>query len=131
MLTLMLLAIISAPADDVAKFEGSWSYESMEAAGKPLDIAAFKEIPLVLKGKTFTQGEAKGTFILDDTKTPKTIDLTFTNGPPKGITVKGIYELDDKTYKLCSGKPKGERPKVFDSKAKDGGTISILKRINP
>ena len=103
----------------------------MEAGGKPLDLAELKDVPLVLKGKTFAQGEAKGTYKVDATKTPKTIDMTFTEGPPKGLTLRGIYELDDATYKLCIANPGSDRPRVFDSKAKDGGTVQVLKRAKP
>ena len=134
MLPLLLLALWSPASladEDLAKFQGTWKYESMEAAGKAVDVTPFKETLLVLKDGNFTQGDAKGTFAIDASKTPKTIDLKFANGPLKEITLKGIYELDDTTYKLCSGKPGGDRPKAFDSKAKDGGAISILKKVKP
>ena len=84
-----------------------------------------------LKGNTWAQEKAKGTFSIDPKKTPKTIDLTFTEGPPKGTVLKGIYELDDSTYKLCVGPPDGDRPRVFDSKAKDGGILQVLKKVKP
>ena len=90
-----------------------------------------KESLLVIKGKEFTHGDTKGTFTIDDKKTPKTIDLTFTEGPSKGTTMKGIYELDDTKYKLCVVEDGGDRPKVFDSKAKNGGTLTVLKKVKP
>jgi uncharacterized protein (TIGR03067 family) len=114
--------------DDYKLFEGTWQFQSVESGGKAQDISAFKDTPLILKDKNWTQGEAKGTFKIDATKKPKTIDLTFTEGPPKGIVIKGIYELDETTYKVCVAKPGSDRPKVFDSKAKDGGSIQVLKK---
>ena len=120
-----------ATDDDYKTFAGSWKIESMEIAGKAFDVAEFSKTPLVLKGKAFTQGEAQGTFKIDATKTPKTIDLTFTNGPPKGITLRGIYELDETTYKLSVAKAGEDRPKVFDSKVKGVGSVQVLKRIKP
>jgi uncharacterized protein (TIGR03067 family) len=131
MIALLLSAMLSPAAfadDDLAKFQGTWKYESMEADGKAVDITPFKDIPLVLKDGKFTQGKAEGTYSIDALKNPKTMDLRFTSGPMKGITIKGIYELDATTYKLCSGKPNGARPKAFDSTAKDVGAISILKK---
>jgi uncharacterized protein (TIGR03067 family) len=131
MLATLLLVAAIAPADDIAKFEGSWRIESMEMGGKAMDVGPLKETRLVLKGHTWAQGEAKGTFTIDAAKTPKTIDLKFTEGPPKGTVLKGIYELDDSTYKLCVGPPNGDRPRVFDSKGKDGGTLQVLKKVKP
>ena len=131
MIAALLLATIGtlAAADDVAKFEGSWQIESMEIAGKAVDLKDLKDSRLVLKGNTWAQDKARGTYTIDASKIPKTIDLTFTEGPVKGAVLKGIYELDDTTYKLCVGPPKGERPTVFDSKAKGGGTLQVLKKV--
>ena len=134
MFSALLLAVVgtlTTPVDDIAKFEGSWRYESLEVAGKTVDVKEANESPLVIKGKTFAHGEDKGTFTIDDKKTPKTIDLTFTEGRLKETVMKGIYELDDATYKLCVGEPGSDRPKVFDSKAKDGGALAMLKKIKP
>ena len=56
---------------------------------------------MTLKGKEFTstvQGNTThGTFKIDPTLSPKTIDITFTDGPGKDNTQKGIYELDGDT----------------------------------
>jgi uncharacterized protein (TIGR03067 family) len=133
LMTLLLApaGVFDVNADDYKLFEGSWRYESMEVGGKAQDISEFKDTPLVLKGKTWSQGEAKGTFKIDAAKKPKTIDLTFTEGPPKGLVLKGIYELDETTYKVCVANPGSDRPKVFDSKAKDGGSVQVLKRMKP
>ena len=128
-LVLATLGTLAPAADDVAKFEGSWQIESMEIAGKAVDLKDLKDSRLVLKGRTWAQGKAKGTYTIDATKTPKAIDLLFTEGSPKGTALKGIYELDDTTYKLCVGAPQGERPTVFDSKAKGGGTLQVLKKV--
>src|SRR5947209_7125018 len=78
--------------DDLAKFQGTWSFQSMEVGGNPVDLATLKDLPLVIKDNTWSQGGANGTFTIDATKTPKTIDMTFTV-PSKGTVVKGIYEL--------------------------------------
>src|SRR5262249_47235108 len=90
-----------------------------EGAGR-----GFKNSKLVLMGGkwTFTQGtaESKGTFKVDLTQKPKTIDITFTEGPEKGKTVLGIYELEGDTYKLCLSLKDKDRPKEFVSKAGSG-----------
>ncbi len=117
--------------DDYSLFAGSWVIESMEIAGKAIDAAQIPIDPLILKGKTFKQGNATGTFKIDATKTPKTIDLTFTGGDPKGISLRGIYALDATTYTLAVAGAGEDRPKVLDSKAKGVGSVQVLKRVKP
>ena len=43
----------------------------------------------------------KAKFTIDPTKKPKTIDYKMTEGPTKGKTHLGIYELDGDTVKFC------------------------------
>jgi len=138
-MTLLFLAMMMASGavaphandDDYTMFAGSWVIESMEIAGKAIDAAQLPKEPLILKGKTFKQGNATGTFKIDATRTPKTIDLTFTGGDPKGISLRGIYALDATTYKLAVAGAGEDRPKVLDSKAKGVGSVQVLKRVTP
>lgn len=58
---------------------------------------------------------SKGTNLLDPTKTPKTIDFTPTVGEGAGSLYRGIYELGEKTRKLCFAPPGKERPTEFSS----------------
>jgi uncharacterized protein (TIGR03067 family) len=59
---------------------------------------------------------------------PMTIDLTPDRGPAKGKALKGIYELDSNTLKICYVSPateepeKAERPKQFGAK----GTVTVI-----
>jgi uncharacterized protein (TIGR03067 family) len=125
-------------ADDVnAKeyraFEGTWRTVSIHAEGKDLPAEAFKTSRLVCKGRDFTtitdDGTSRGTFKVDATKSPKTMDITITEGGAKGVTFRGIYELKGDTYKLC-GSPKGkDRPKEFDGKAGSGYILQVLERV--
>jgi uncharacterized protein (TIGR03067 family) len=68
------------------------------------------------------------TYKVDAADYPKTIDLTPDRGPAKGKTLKGIYELDSNTLKVCYVSPavekpeKAERPKEMGAK----GTVTIV-----
>lgn len=126
-----------APADEAAKkeyarFAGNWHFVSMEADGKPLPEAFFKEDQMVLDGPKFTVTGGgttyKGTFKVDVTKSPKQIDITFTAGPEAGKTLYGIYELEGDTYKVCLGMPGKDRPKAFMTKPDSGCVLEVLKR---
>jgi uncharacterized protein (TIGR03067 family) len=120
---------------DYKKFEGTWTFESVEVEGKAIPIAAFKDSKLILKGKDFTAidtaGTLHGTYKLDASKSPRSIDVTFTDGPDAGKTMLGIYELKDDTYKVCIGMAEKPRPSGFVSRPSSGHVLETLKRQKP
>jgi uncharacterized protein (TIGR03067 family) len=120
---------------DYAKLEGTWQVVSLEVDGKEIPKETIKESRLIIKGKEFTMKEKiatyKGTFSIDSSKSPKTIDIKFTEGPEKGNTSLGIYELDGDDLKLCLTVTAKERPTEFTTKAKSGHGFELLKRENP
>ena len=98
----------------------------------------WRGVVLVVNGKKFTADDAraltvvngadgtwilrdngtevgKGTSTFDPTKKPKTIDFTLTVGEDKGKKYLGIYELGEKTRKLCFAPAGMERPTEFSS----------------
>jgi uncharacterized protein (TIGR03067 family) len=131
-----LLLVAAEDKDDVkkeiARFEGTWRFESLEVEEAKVPKESFKDSKLVIKGDKFTYKEGEGvyggTFKVDVSKKPKTIDITFTEGPEKGKTFKGIYELEGDTYKVCLD-PKGkDRPTKFETKKGTGVVLEVLKR---
>ena len=54
-----------------------------------------------------------------------------TEGPGKGKTMLGIYELTGDTYKVCFALPGGERPKEFASKPGSKTMLIVMKREKP
>jgi uncharacterized protein (TIGR03067 family) len=123
---------LNAKDKELEPFQGTWKLAAFELEGKQLDIDDFKETRLTVKGDTFTMTTAaatyKGTFMIDGAKKPKTIDMTFTDGPEKGKTSLGIYEVDGDTWKICIGLTGKERPKEFVTKADSGHALEVLKR---
>jgi uncharacterized protein (TIGR03067 family) len=123
-------------ADDANKeydrFEGTWKFVSIEVEGMKVPEDMIKGQRLNCKGTQFTaegMGEAfKGTFKVDASKKPKTIDVHFTEGPEKGNTLLGIYELEGDVYKVCLGTPGKSRPTEFVSKPGSGHVLEILHR---
>ena len=58
--------------------------------------------------------------------------VNATEGPDKGKTFKGIYELDGDSSKFCrAGTPEQERPTEFKTKAGTGALASAYKRLKP
>jgi uncharacterized protein (TIGR03067 family) len=133
---LAFVATLLVAADDANKeygrFEGTWKFISIEVDGMKLPDEAIKDQRLTCKGTQFTVeamgGPFKGTFKVDASKKPKTIDVHFTEGPEKGDTLFGIYELEGDVYKVCMGIPGKPRPTEFASKPSSGHVLEILHR---
>ena len=90
---------------------------------------------LIVKGDRFEMTDPaatyRGTYTVDPSVTPKTIDVTFTEGPEAGKTSRGIYELDGDTYKVCVGLAGRDRPEEFASKPGSGHALQVLRREKP
>ena len=93
---------------------------------------AFEKDTLVLKGKRFASFVAgklvHGDFKIDPLAKPKTIDIIFTEGPGKGHSQKGIYELEGDTQKICIAMPDQPRPTEFVTTPENQHIIEVLKR---
>jgi uncharacterized protein (TIGR03067 family) len=112
---LLILSLLMPPKVD--NVEGVWKPTQIELAGTPLPEAAFANWRLELrKGKyTLTGAESpdSGTYAYDESKKPKTMDVTGVDGPNKGKTFPCIYELDGDTLRICYDLSLKERPKEF------------------
>ena len=123
---------LKAIQTELKKFEATWRFVSIEVEGEPVPEDRFAEDRLVLKGRQFTsyvQGNTThGVFKIDPTADPKTIDLTFTDGPGKDKTQKGIYELEGDRQKICFSLPGKPRPTEFVSKPESRLMVQVLER---
>ncbi len=141
---LVLAAGLSLPADDsnkepvdmdYTKLEGTWRVVSLEVEGTKIPEKTIKDSRLLIKGKEFTMKEKiatyRGNFIIDPSKKPKTIDMKFTEGPEKGNTSLGIYELEGHDLKLCLTITAKDRPAEFSAKPRSGLGFEVLKREEP
>ena len=70
-----------------------------------------------------------GTQELDPSKSPKTIDMTLTEGPNKGAIMLGIYEIDADTLKACFDPQGKTRPTEFKSTPGSANFLNIHKRM--
>jgi uncharacterized protein (TIGR03067 family) len=137
----LFLAAAAGAADDATKkdqgkLQGTWQTVSGEFNGEKLDEELCKVLKFVCKGDKFeVQGPAeilnqyaKGTFKLDATTTPKTLDITIGEGDKKGDMVESIYELDGENLKVCAKLVGKERPADFTTKAGSNMVSLVLKR---
>jgi uncharacterized protein (TIGR03067 family) len=117
----------------MARLEGEWSMVSGEANGQSLPKESVKGGKRVAKGgvTTITMGGTvffKAKFTIDPAKKPKAIDYEMTEGPTKGKTHLGIYELDGDTVKFCFAAPGAARPTEFTAPEGSQRTLSVWKR---
>jgi uncharacterized protein (TIGR03067 family) len=86
----------------------------------------------VVRGKRFTTiamgATYEGTVAVHQTTSPKSFDLHFEEGPEKGNTSLGIYELDGDTWKICLTTRGYERPKEFAAPPGTGIALETLQR---
>src|SRR5438552_15082493 len=101
----LLIAFGGAGADDanktdLAALQGEWQMVSGENGGVQFPAESAKTGKRVCKDDqvTVTFG---GMMIMKAAKNPKTIDYKLTDGPNKGKTQLGIYELNDDTFRSC------------------------------
>ncbi len=117
---------------ELKRFEGTWKWISLESEKMKLSEEALEHPRLKIMGDKFTVTEQAttfgGTFKVDPSKKPKTMDVTFTEGPEKGKTFTGIYELEGDTYKVCIDPEGKSRPKEFAVKQGSGFVLEVLKR---
>jgi uncharacterized protein (TIGR03067 family) len=135
------LAVVTfSIADDAAggdkdKLRGEWTtVGEIDSEGKVAALAAddpkhftleFVDAKLSTKTKKRT---IAATFMLDESKSPKTIDLVRPGKGGKELVFHGIYALDGKRLKFCLAGPNKERPKEF-KKGEDIEFAVELKRV--
>jgi uncharacterized protein (TIGR03067 family) len=118
--------------NDLDKFQGNWAVESVIVEGEELPAEVVKVFKMSFKDDNYTvmigQDKTEGTFRLDPSKNPKTIDIVPDNGPDRGKKQLGIYTFDGDKIKICAAMPGKERPTNFETKDKIGYTVMILRR---
>jgi uncharacterized protein (TIGR03067 family) len=126
----VLTALVLVAADDTKgdakkdqeKLQGAWKFVSGVTNGQPVPAEGLKGATFTIKEDKyhFEQGEEKedGTFKLDPSKKPATIDLKIESGKDQGKTQLGIYKFDGDKLTFCFAMAGDkERPKEFATKA--------------
>lgn len=120
---------------ELKKYTGSWLAVAVEHDGTKAPEEEVKKVKLTVDGEKYIfhvrDMVIEGTHKLDPTKKPKQIDAVRSKGPDAGKTLKGIYELDDKTFKVCFGAAGKDRPTEFATKEGDGRRLLTFERKKP
>ncbi|MDR3633424.1 MAG: TIGR03067 domain-containing protein [Isosphaeraceae bacterium] len=144
--TLVVMAVVllagaaperEAEQSDLEKLQGDWKTKSFLLGGGPLPKEKqFPDRLMTIKGDSFSEFRGgkvavRGTLKLDSSTSPKHLNATFTQGGPTGETVRGIYELDGDTLKVCVGTPDTERPAKFESLSGTKLRLIVYERKRP
>jgi uncharacterized protein (TIGR03067 family) len=115
-------------AGDLDRLQGTWSIVSLEMDGQKMSGGG----QIVVRGNRFTtsaMGAAyQGTVVVRETSSPKIFDLHFEDGPEKGNTSLGIYELEGDTWRICLTTRGKRRPKEFAAPPGTGIALETLQR---
>jgi len=119
---------------ELKKFHGVWTFESVEAGGKKAPADGLRGLTVTFAGDKYTVKKGDeviqvGTQKLDSSKSPKTIDVTMTEGVNKGAVMLGIYEIDGDTLKVCFDPQGKKRSTEFKSTPGSGDFVNVHKRV--
>jgi uncharacterized protein (TIGR03067 family) len=133
-LAALLLAACARGEDKKDGTNGTWLVTGFEVAGKKATDEELKKGPskLTLADGKFTvvvgDMSLTGTYKVDTSKTPHTVDVTHADGPHKGETWMGIAEVKGDTMRACYDTTGKSRPTSFDTKDKPGFVCVEYKR---
>jgi uncharacterized protein (TIGR03067 family) len=122
-LTLLLAFSLAARSDnakDGDALQGTWLPSAAELGAKAFPDEVRTSIKLVVKDDRYTVTVGKavdtGTVKLNPAAKPKEVDITGTDGPNKGKTIKAICEFDGETLRVCYDLSGKGRPTAFATK---------------
>jgi uncharacterized protein (TIGR03067 family) len=127
--------ILDAIAEEIKKFQGTWKQIACEKDGVDTVDEFGRGPKSTFTDETFVVALAdgriaiKGTFKLDPTREPKTIDWTDTFGADAEKTFLAIYSLENDQLIFCAADEGQERPTEFRTRL--GQVLRVCRRETP
>src|SRR5262249_5890704 len=122
--------------NDLKRVEGDLTGVAHEADGKKLTADEGKKAhgKLGVQGGQYTiyfdgKKAGAGKVKLDADKKPKQIDVVAEEGPTKGKTMLGIYELKGDDMRVCFAQPGKDRPTAFRTEKGSGQILLGYRRV--
>jgi len=120
-------------SEEMDRLQGTWKQIGYERDGvtEPLDELGW-EPRSTFVGDTFFVTLAdgsipiRGTYKIDPTRNPKTVDWTDTTGEDAGKTLLAIYRLEEDLFTFCAVYPGLERPTEF--RTRPGQVLRVSQR---
>jgi uncharacterized protein (TIGR03067 family) len=115
---------------DQQSIQGIWQLVAGERHGTPFSQEILESVNLEFAGdKLITKtkrGANENQFRLDESQTPKHIDMEM-----QGARGEGIYVLENDTLKILHDEVGSARPNSFDLNQSTQLTFMMLKRVKP
>lgn len=135
-LVVLTAALLAASPDEkeAEPLKGKWDLTALTSEGQVAPDAVVKQFKAKFESKSYIQiidgmTVEEGTYKIDSTKSPKTIDFIVESGPDKGKTQLGIYEIKNDTLTFCVTKAGSEtRPDSFEAKTGSSQTLFVWKK---
>jgi len=122
--------------NELKRFQGTWTQVAYERDGvkEPLDEQGWDPITTFTAEEfvvTLADGSIpiKGTYRIDPTRNPKTVDWMDTIGEDAGETLLAIYDLQEDRLIFCAAYPGLERPTEF--RTRPGQVLRVFQRGVP
>jgi len=117
---------------DWEKLQGVWTLVAAEIDGGKSEVGAKFSMRVEIKGDKYElthveegkKEKTRGAIKVDPSQKPKAVDFRY-----KQLGLKGIYELDGDSLKVCFHLVEGEpRPKEFSAKKGSRQALMVWKR---
>jgi uncharacterized protein (TIGR03067 family) len=119
---------LGSGGDDLARMQGDWVPIEVVSNGEAMSTEAMSSLKLSIKGRDFVletgSDTDRGSFKLDETTNPKSIDVTTDSGDQ----AEAIYEFVGDLLKVCHARNGGARPTQFKSDAGSDWLLATYKR---
>jgi uncharacterized protein (TIGR03067 family) len=132
-LTVLVIFLQDPGKQDLEAMQGDWAAVSYIQDGQQLPDDDAQAFFRNMKGNEYTvfrfdRPLGKGTFTLDATKSPRTIDAVPAIRGGKGKPILGVYEIKQNRLTLCFAAPGKDRPTEFTSIPGSGRTLTVWER---
>jgi len=119
----------------IEELQGKWRAVEMQTAGIAAPKDVLEKARLLIKDDEYIwlsggPVDVKSRIRLDPSKSPKEIDIAMLDGPGKGSTFPGIYELEKGQLRICTSHTK-DRPTDFTTKRGELRELIVLERVQP
>ncbi|HVN08094.1 MAG TPA: TIGR03067 domain-containing protein [Patescibacteria group bacterium] len=118
--------------DELERLQGAWNVIFLEVDGMTPAPNVYAGSTIEVKGDRFTTRAMgavySGTLELDAEKVPNQMRMKFTDGPEKGNTNNGIYELEGDRWRFCLNLKGGPAPTEFATSPGSGRALETLNR---
>lgn len=133
---LVILGLTSTRAADegALSLRGEWVCVSATVDGRALGEKTVAALRLTLTAHRYKSEKNSevlfdSTYTTDDSKVPREINMSGTEGSLAGKEARGIYQLENELLTICYTMPDKARPTTFESTEGSGRYLAVWKRV--